>query len=409
MSPIVVTNSSPSGRMKRVAGAAAGGDSRGLIEPTYSAGSDTSLHREDFSSYADTAALKAGYTNATSATFEKRGTIHLDTTDAPSGYAKSFRVDWRKNPQGLAESATANTVTMLSGFDSDSVDMTNTAALVMSGTGAGSAAGVRNVTAWDAGTRTATLSSNWGTTPDATSMMQFSLRSDAEVFLQKTVSDNADPNGVLVWSYQAKWDADYQFSNPITSYTNKEFLVYRGSGAQEGWGRVTSSITDQGAAVWSLAGVQDQSGGSLYAQYATEWNAYRSFKDWDVTIAGDEEVVNPVGSRKIILKTNRIAGFTTHSPQALADANTWNRITCRLHRETAHNVGDGCFTMWVNGTVVMHWDGLGGNGSPSYANNNVFTKPRPAFFFHYPSVMNRGTYIDQSRWFGDLRIFSRGA
>jgi hypothetical protein len=56
----------------------------------------------------------------------------------------------------------------------------------------------------------------------------------------------------------------------------------------------------------------------------------------------------------------------------------------------------------------MHWDGLGGNGSPSYATNNVFTKPRPAFFFHYPSVMNRGTYIDQSRWFGDLRIFSRG-
>lgn len=89
-------------------------------------------------------------------------------------------------------------------------------------------------------------------------------------------------------------------------------------------------------------------------------------------------------------------------PQTIGDL-TWHRLTMRFVKSSGENVGDGIVQVWVDGLLVMDYDGSD-SGDPAFGLMYMGTGPFGSPI-QYPAVLNRSAIQVQSLWFDAVRMY----
>lgn len=92
-------------------------------------------------------------------------------------------------------------------------------------------------------------------------------------------------------------------------------------------------------------------------------------------------------------------------PNSLVDGQ-WHHITVRTRKQSALDVGDGIVQMWVDGVLVMNYDG---SDPSSLAYHKVFVRIQSGQYapFWLAGIFNAGSPKAQSRWFDEIRFWYR--
>jgi len=208
---------------------------------------------------------------------------------------------------------------------------------------------------------------------------------DADVLIEKSLpaSDSRARNWYV--SYEARWQSGYKFAWPRDGScgrgnASKEMVNFRDT-VTGNPGRITLSAIEQAACpdfYGSLNGLL-----------------------WGFTIAAETTSVQPAACvGKGIY--NQYLGIGTKDPESLAD-NQWHRITYHILKESAVDAGDGEIQMWIDGTLILNYDGTD-PGNPAY--HQVFTRTNG--FGHplqFPSILNAGAPQAQSRWYDAMSVW----
>jgi hypothetical protein len=209
---------------------------------------------------------------------------------------------------------------------------------------------------------------------------------DANVAIDKKVADTTSTDRNWFLRYHARFSPGYQFywvsglcSRGVGS---KEVVIFRNS--NNTGGRITwSAITPQATCPNILGNLP----GLL----------------WHFSIDPEPGTTAPSQCSGSLSYRQHLA-VLTKGPAALADG-AWHRITLHLRRETAPGAGNGLIRVWIDGTLIMDYDGENA-ASPSH--NQVFTRTMPLFNpIQYQSTFNAGAPQAQSRWFDDFLVWSR--
>jgi hypothetical protein len=88
-------------------------------------------------------------------------------------------------------------------------------------------------------------------------------------------------------------------------------------------------------------------------------------------------------------------------PQGIADGE-WHRQTLRVRLESAPGVGDGLVQMWIDGLLVMDYDGADPD-SPAFG--LIKTKIPGLEWMEWPTVFNRGAPQPQTEWWDGMVIW----
>lgn len=92
---------------------------------------------------------------------------------------------------------------------------------------------------------------------------------------------------------------------------------------------------------------------------------------------------------------------TTGRAQDIDDG-SWHRITRKFRRESAPDAGDGGAWQWVDGTLVMAYDG---SNPTDLAFGQVYTRSTAFFDIQIFGVVNQSLSSTGNRWLDDLRVF----
>ena len=95
----------------------------------------------------------------------------------------------------------------------------------------------------------------------------------------------------------------------------------------------------------------------------------------------------------------------TKDPTSLGDA-AWHRITVRTRKQSAIDAGDGIIQMWVDGVLVMNYDGTDAT-SLAYHKVYIMTVAGQYSPFDLAGVFNAGSPQAQSRWYDNVRFWYR--
>ena len=211
--------------------------------------------------------------------------------------------------------------------------------------------------------------------------------SDADVAIDKKVADTTSTHRNWFLRYFARFSPGYQFYWTTGSCTrgvgSKEVVIFRNS--NNTGGRITwSAITPQAACP------------NIYGSALSGMR-------WHFSIDGEPGTTAPTQCSGSLNYRQHLA-LAEKGPTALADGN-WHRITMQLRRESAKGAGDGLIRVWIDGTLIMDYDG---EDAASPAFHQVFTRTMAIFNpIQYQSVINAGAPQLQSRWFDDFLLWSR--
>ena len=211
--------------------------------------------------------------------------------------------------------------------------------------------------------------------------------SDANVAIDKKVADTTSTDRNWYLRYHARFTPGYLFYWPSglcsRGVGSKEVVIFRNS-ANTG-GRITwSAITPQAACP------------SIYGSLLPGLR-------WHFSIDGEPGTTAPTQCSGSSSYRQHLA-IAEKGPAALADG-AWHRVTMHLRRETAPGAGDGLIRVWIDGILIMDYDG---ETAASPAFHQVFTRTMPVFNpIQYQSTFNAGAPQAQSRWFDDFLVWSR--
>ena len=210
---------------------------------------------------------------------------------------------------------------------------------------------------------------------------------DGNVSIDKKVADTTSRDRNWFLRYYARFSPGYQFYWPSGTCSrgvgSKEVIIFRNS--NNTGGRITwSAITPQAACPniygSSLAGLR-----------------------WHFSIDGEPGTSAPSQCSGSLNYRQHLA-LAEKGPAALADG-AWHRISIQIRRETSPGAGNGLIRVWIDGTLIMDYDG---ENSASPAFHQVYTRTMSMYNpIQYQSTFNAGAPKAQSRWFDDLLMWSR--
>jgi hypothetical protein len=161
----------------------------------------------------------------------------------------------------------------------------------------------------------------------------------------------------------------------------KHWLHYR-DGVSGGQGRLGMLVTAENARppIWAPAGTY----------FGTRWHVEAEALPSESGYVGLRQHLND-GS----------GGGPDKRPQGIAD-DQWHRQTLRVRLESSPSAGDGLVQMWIDGLLVMDYDGAD-PGSPAFG--LIKTKTLGLKWMEWPTVFNRGAPQAQAEWWDQMVIW----
>jgi hypothetical protein len=209
---------------------------------------------------------------------------------------------------------------------------------------------------------------------------------DAAVLIERQIPANqpADRDWVLQWhtlspGFKFRWD---NFADCPRGGGNKEMVLFRDP---------------------SVAGGKFTFGqaGATAPECPSIFTPAPSFSLWILFMEADAGATKPSCSGQQQVTMQHLAA-TTKSPPQITD-NAWHRLTLRLKKESAKDAGDGVVQFWIDGVLVMNYNGED-PASPAFGKVHTRTLPMGRIF-QYPGTVNGGAPQNQSRWFDDVRFW----
>jgi uncharacterized protein YjdB len=211
--------------------------------------------------------------------------------------------------------------------------------------------------------------------------------SDADVGIEKTTSDPSAPTRDWFVQYQVAYQPGYQFwwganiGSCPRGNASKEYIIFRDPNNSTG-GRI-SILANNEAACPAIYGSLNQ-------------------MSWNVTI--DKQTGNTLPTSCGSQRIKQHLALATKSPDAIADGQ-FHRITFHFRKESGADVGDGVVRMWVDGVLVIDYDG-GDPSNPAY--HQTYTRQNDfGWPMAFPTVLNSGAPQLESRWLDNLLVWYR--
>ncbi len=218
--------------------------------------------------------------------------------------------------------------------------------------------------------------------------------SDASVGIGRSIGAN-DTHPEWVASYYAMYQPGYMFwwSNGGCSrgVSAKELVNFYAStpGGVGKWSLVAHHFSaSELSSVWPpIYQVSVGAGGAVL------WGVWQDNLETSSTVAAN----NPTYPQHLAIGTK--------DPNAIADG-AWHRITVRSRKQSGVDVGDGIIQMWVDGVLVMNYDGTD-SSSPAY--HKVYVSSNAGMYqpFAVAGIFNGGAPQLQSRWLDRFRFWRR--
>lgn len=211
---------------------------------------------------------------------------------------------------------------------------------------------------------------------------------DADVDIQKKLPDGStSTDRDWIFTFNVAYQSGYQFwwgsniGSCIRGNANKQFLIFRD----------VNNTT--GGRIGLIANTEPACPDFFGAPAGLAWN---------VNIDG--ETGDTLTTACTTQRVKQITAYGTKDPNSIADGKL-HRITLFVRRETAQDAGDGIVAMWVDGVVVMNYNG---EDATSAAYHKVYTKTLPIGLpVIFPTIFNAGAPITESLWFGNLLFYHR--
>lgn len=211
--------------------------------------------------------------------------------------------------------------------------------------------------------------------------------SDANVAIEKSIG-TGDTHRDWIVTYETLWPVGYMFYWSAGGCS-------RGSSEKEWVNFYTSSPPFGGK--WSLV-AHNFSSSELAAAQPLDYSGLAPGLMWCLFIDTLEQT-----STKSNIQYPQNNGRGSLDPNSLADGN-WHRITIRTKKESGVDVGDGIVQMWVDGQIVINYDGT---DTTSSAFNLVYVPSASGMYhpFIYVGIFNGGAPQAQSRWLDNGQSF----
>jgi hypothetical protein len=210
---------------------------------------------------------------------------------------------------------------------------------------------------------------------------------DAAVLIERSLPANqpTDRDWVFQWhsrspGFKFRWD---NFADCPRGGGNKELVLFR------------DPANNDGKFTFGQAGATAPECPAIYTPPP-------AFSLWIFFQEADAGATQPAAcsGRQQITMQHLAAG--TKAPNLITD-DTWHRLTMRLKKESGKDVGDGIVQFWIDGVLVMNYNG---EDSSSPAFRRVYTRTLPmGRIFQYPGTVNGGAPQNQSRWFDNVRYW----
>jgi uncharacterized protein YjdB len=210
---------------------------------------------------------------------------------------------------------------------------------------------------------------------------------DADVLIEKSVANPNAASRDWFLQYQVAYQPGYQFwwganiGSCPRGNASKEAIIFRDPNNTTG-GRI-SVLANTETACPAIYG----SLGQLL---------------WNITIDQQPGDAQPSGCGSQRIKQH--LALATKGPAAIADGQL-HRVTLYIHKESASDVGDGIVRMWVDGVLVIDYNGDDPANAAyhrTYTRLNGFGAP-----IQFPTVINAGAPQQESRWLDNVLVWYR--
>lgn len=170
---------------------------------------------------------------------------------------------------------------------------------------------------------------------------------------------------------------------------SKEFLIFRDPNNTTG-GRISLLANNESACP------------AFYGQLATlSWNISLAPQVTD-TINKVSDTL-PAGGCAGAERIKQYLALGSKDPQSIADG-ALHRVTIFILKESGDQVGDGIVRMWVDGTIVINYNGSDPT-DPAYHQTYTRTNVGTAAPIAFPTVLNAGSQQLQSQWFDNVLVW----